>query len=72
MCSFGQKILQVLVQVSHDHMCEFLTGLVEAQTACSVHQTPQLLLLLRWQATQIQLHNIYRMRTKPGIYLSSV
>lgn len=57
-CCFGQKVLEVLVQLSHDHMCELLTGLVEAQTSCSVHKTPQLLQFLPWQATQIQLHNI--------------
>lgn len=55
---FEQKILEVLVQLPHDHMCEFLTGLIEAQTSCSVHETPQLLQFLPREATQVQLHNI--------------
>ncbi len=57
-CCFREKILKILVQLSHDHMCEFLTGLVEAQTPSSVHKTPQLLQFLPWQSTQIQLQDI--------------
>lgn len=58
MCCFGKKIFQVLVQLSHDHMCEFLTGLVEVQTSSSVYKAPQLLQFFPRQATQVQLHNI--------------
>lgn len=63
-CRFGEKILQVLVELSHDHMCELLTGLVEAQTSCSVHETPQLLQFLPRQATQINLQNIFNTLNK--------
>lgn len=58
MCCFGQKILQVLVQLSHDHVCEFLTGLVEVQTTSSVYEATQLVQFLRRQAAQIQLRDI--------------
>ncbi|TNN60541.1 hypothetical protein EYF80_029264 [Liparis tanakae] len=38
--------------LSHDHVCEFLAGLVEAQASCNVHKAPQLLQFLPWQAAQ--------------------
>lgn len=50
-CRFGDKVLDVLFQLSHDHMCELLTGLVEVKTTSSVHKAPQLLQLFHWQAT---------------------
>lgn len=64
MICFGKKSLDVLVQLSHDYMCEFLAGLVEPQTSCSVHKSAQFIQFLLWQATQIQLHNIYHMINK--------
>ena len=57
MCCFGQKAFEVAVQLSHDHVCELLAGLVEAQTSGRVDETPELLQLLPRQPAQIQLHN---------------
>lgn len=57
MCCFGDKVLNIFIQVSHDHMCELFTGLVKAKSPCGVHQAAQLLQLLCGQATQIQLQN---------------
>lgn len=48
MSGFGEEVLEFLVRVSHDDMREVLTGLVEAQAACSVHQATQLLQFLPW------------------------
>lgn len=64
MSCFGEKILEVLVQLSHDHMCEFLAGLVESQTSCSVYKPSQFVQFLLWQAAQIQLHSIKHMRNE--------
>lgn len=56
-CCSGDKVLNIFIQVSHDHMCELFTGLVKAKSPCGVHQAAQLLQLLCGQATQIQLQN---------------
>lgn len=56
-CCFGDKVLDVLIQFSHDHVCELFAGLVKAKPSSGVHQAAQLLQLLCGQSTQIQLPN---------------
>lgn len=58
---FGDEGLEVLVQVSHNHMCQFLTRLVEVQTTCCVDETSQLLHFLGRQTTQVELNQIQHM-----------
>lgn len=64
---FRKKLVELLVQLSHHHVCELLARLVETQTSCIVDETPELLQLLQWKTAQIQLCNSKRTTLHPSL-----